>query len=194
MKFLKSYKIFESKDLDLEKKLKKYFINKHTLNEDGSIDCDQFINLDNQKLNIIPFNFNKINGYFFIHDNQLTSLKNCPKYISEWFECSQNKLTSLEFGPEYVGEDYSCNHNKLITLKGCVDEVYGHFDCSNNQLTSLEFCPMEVDGIFDCDDNKLKELDRSPFIRKEFFCRKMFKTEPEFTGHCEKLIWMGKIL
>ena len=189
MKFIKSYRIFESTNLTLDKELKEFNITKYSLNEDGSIDCDQHVDLFNRDLDEIPFNFNRINGNFNISQNDLPSLKNCPKYIDGWFTCHFNRLSSLEFGPEYVGENYYCYNNKLTTLKGCVDEVYGYFDCSNNLLTSLEFCPMQVEGEFNCSRNKLTELDFSPFVRKNLFCKGMFKSEPEFFGHCENLVW-----
>ncbi len=187
MKFIKSYKIFESININFD--IIEYGITKYTLNEDGSIDCNQNVNFFNKNLTKIPFKFNKINGSFTIQDNKITSLKNCPKYVSSWFDCSYNYLTSLEFGPEYVGGVYYCFKNKLTTLKGCVEEVYGDFLSSNNQLTSLEFCPMQVEGSFNCSDNNLTELDRSPFVRKDLWCKGMFETEPEFSGHCSKLIW-----
>ena len=189
MKHIKSYKIFESTDIDLDKELKKFKITKYTLNEDGSIDCDQDVSLDYRNLTKIPFKFNRINGYFTVARNELISLKNCPKYVGGSFDCYYNQLTSLEFGPEYVGGGYYCYTNKLVTLKGCVDEVYGDFDCSSNELTSLEFCPMQVEEDFFCSYNKLTELDFSPFVRKNLYCQYMFKSKPEFTGHCENLIW-----
>ncbi len=189
MKHLKSYKIFESSNLELEKELEKYSITKYTLNDDGSIDISEHTDLSTNNLNVIPFKFNKINGDFYYSYNRIKTLKNCPRYIEGLFDCSNNQLESLEFGPEYVGYSYFCNDNKLITLKGCIDEVHGSFNCSFNQLISLEFCPMQVEGWFYCSDNKLTELDRSPFIRKELWCGGMFKSEPEFNGSCEKLIW-----
>ncbi len=231
MKFIKSYKIFESKDLELDKKLNKLYISAYTLNEDGSIDTDQDVVLSDINLTEIPFKFNKSNYSFSVFYNKLTSLKNCPKYIEKWFNCSHNKLESLEFGPEYVGYSYYCNsnqlitlegcdktingnfdcssnllttleygpeyvngyyncfNNKLITLKGCIDEVYGDFLCQNNKLISLEFCPMQIEGNFNCSTNKLEYLDRSPLIKGNLFCKGMFKTEPEFNGSCEQLIW-----
>ncbi len=195
MKYLKSYKIYESIDLDLDEKLKKFYITKYSINENGSIDCYQNVILSNIILstldisNKIPFKFNKVFGYFDISNIQLTSMNNCANYIAGSFYCSENKLTSLEYGPEYVGGSYACDHNKLETLNGCVDEVYGDFYCSDNQLTSLEFCPMQVDGDFFCSNNKLEYLDRSPFIKGDLFCCDMFKSEPEFTGSCNKLIW-----
>ncbi len=190
MRFIKSYKIFESKNLELEEKLDKLQVIHYTINEDGSIDVDDDVYLDSENFgDTIPFNFNKVNGYFDIRNGSLKTLKNCPKYISRFFDCSYNKLESLEFGSEYVGGDYSCNENQLITLNGCVEEVYGDFECQHNKLTSLEFCPMQVEGDFDCSHNLLIELDRSPFIRKDLHCLGMFKTEPEFNGSCQKLYW-----
>ncbi len=184
MKFIKDIKNFV-----LDRKLKGFGITKYIINEDGSLNCDQDVHLS-LILNSIPFLFNRINGYFNIEMcKSITSLKNCPKYISGTFDCSENKLISLEFGPEYVGKSYCCESNKLMTLKGCVDEVYGNFSCESNKLKSLEFCPMQVEGWFNCSDNFLTELDRSPFIRKQLYCYDMFNRQPEFNGHCEILDW-----
>ncbi len=190
MKFIKSYKIFESTNLELKQKLSSFDINHYILNEDGSIDCDQNVNLNSLDLIEIPFKFNKISGYFGLHHNKLTSLKNCAKYIAHDFHCHYNKLLSLEYGPEYVGYSYYCDHNQLTTLKGCIDEVYGYFNCCDNKLSSLEFCPMQVEGAFNCSNNQLAELDRSPFIRGNLYCYGMFKIEPKFNGSCENLIWV----
>ncbi len=190
MKHIKSYKIFESKDLDLEQELKNYNIENYTINEDGSIDVDGDTSLSKLSLSDIPFKFNKVNGNFYIYGNSLTTLKNCAKYVNGGFSCCQNELVSLEYGPEYVGRNYVCFDNQLTTLKGCVDEVYGNFICNNNKLTSLEFCPMQVEGWFNCSDNLLIELDRSPFIREYLDCSgNLFKSKPDFNGHCKKLIW-----
>ncbi len=190
MKFLKSYKIFESKNLELEKKLDKLQVIHYTINEDGSIDVDDDVYLDSENFgDTLPFNFNKINGLFTIHGNELKTLKNCPKYIGSDFDCSENKLKSLEFAPEYVGKNYFCNNNELATLNGCIEEVHGNFECNNNLLTSLEFCPMDIDGDFDCSFNNLEYLDRSPLVKRDFICLGMFKSKPEFTGSCENLYW-----
>ncbi len=189
MKFIKSYQIFESTDYKLKRELEKCFIYKYTLNEDGSVDCNQYVNLWGKKITAIPFKFNKIDGDFSITGNELAELKNCPKNIIGNFSCSLNKLTSLEYGPEYVDKSYNCSGNQLITLKGCIDMVYGDFYCQNNLLTSLEFCPMQVDGKFDCSDNKLEYIDKPIFIKGNLWCLGMFKTSPEFNGSCKNLIW-----
>ncbi len=190
MKFIKSYKIFESFDKELCNRLQTFGIIQYSINEDGSIDCDQDVIMNSKRLNDIPFNFNKITGFFTIISNNIKSLKNCPKYISSDFDCPYNQLTSLEYGPEYVGRNYYCNNNQLITLKGCIEEVYGRFYCNNNLLTSLEFCPMDVNDDFDCSNNQLEYLDRSPLVKKDFICYGMFKSEPEFSGDCRKLLWI----
>ncbi len=189
MKFIKSYKIFESNDTALNEQLNEYDIKDFIINENGSIDVNQNVYLNYKFLNKIPFKFNKISGRFNIADNKITSLENCPKYISEYFTCTDNLIKTLEGGPEYVGTNYYCNNNKLITLKGCTEEIYGVFNCDNNDLISLEFCPMDVGIDFHCSNNKLEYLDRSPLVNGNLYCFNMFKTEPEFNGHCEKLFW-----
>ncbi len=189
MKFIKSYKIFESSNSELDKELKNYNIENYIINEDGSIDCNQTVFISAKKLNVIPFKFNKVSGGFGFSFNNLTSLENCPKYIGRYFDCGFNELTTLEYGPWYVGGDYYCQNNKLQTLKGCVSEVYGDFFCHDNRLVSLEFCPMQIEGDFNCSRNKLIELDMSPFIRGGLYCAEMFDSKPKFFGHCEKLVW-----
>ncbi len=189
MRYIKSYKIFESIDLELGKELEKFNITKYSINEDGSIDVDGIVDFGSKNLNKIPFNFNRVSNYFDVNDNKLTSLKNCPVQIDEWFGCGNNKLTSLEFGPEYIGSEYFCSNNELITLNGCIEEVHGNFECNDNKLTTLEFCPMEIGGDFDCSGNKLEYLDRSPMIKGTLFCYDMFDEKPEFNGSCRKLCW-----
>ena len=64
-----------------------------------------------------------VNGDFVCEMNQLTSLKNSPKYVSGDFNCSINKLTSLKNAPKSVGGSFYCSSNQLISLKGAPKSV-----------------------------------------------------------------------
>ena len=97
-----------------------------------------------------------VNGDFVCEMNQLTSLKNSPKYVSGDFNCSINKLTSLAGAPTNVGGDFWCDDNSLISLQGAPSSVGGSFYCSYNNLTSLEGAPKTVGNEFSCGVNARK--------------------------------------
>ena len=116
---------------------KKYNIKNYTINLDESIDVNDnvFLFLNSKRLTELPLTFNKVNGYFTCSNNQLTSLKGCPRWIGDSFYCSHNDLTSLEFSPEYVGSNFYCYNNDL-TDNYCDTEIGGHF-CTNLKQEGL---------------------------------------------------------
>jgi len=95
---------------------KKYGISKYTINEDGSIDVDDNVDLYSMGLTELPLNFNKVNGYFNCSFNKLTTLKGCPKIITDDFNCNRNKINNLEYGPEIIGGDYYILKNNLYRI------------------------------------------------------------------------------
>ena len=113
-------------DLNL---LKKCVDGTYTINDDGSIDVNGDVNLNNKKLAKIPFKFRNVSGGFY---------------------CHRNRLTSLEGSPNTVGGGFCCNDNQLTSLEGAPINVDGEFCCYNNQLTSLEGSPNTVGGKFYC--------------------------------------------
>ena len=93
-------------------------------------------------------------------DNNLTSLKGCPKEVKGNFNCYDNKLTTLKGGPQKVSGIFDCGSNNLTTLEGAPKEVGCSFDCSSNQLKSLKGMPKKIDGEFNCRFNqKLFHID-----------------------------------
>ena len=99
-------------------------------------------------------------GDIYCDDNDLTSLKGCPKEVKGDFDCSWNKLTSLKGAPQKVSEGFYCQGNKLTSLEGAPKEVGGYFDCSDNKLTSLKGMPKKIGGEFNCtSNNKLFHID-----------------------------------
>ena len=165
MIYLKSYKIFESRDNQFFKTkeetkdwLDEVSIGKYTINDDLTVDVDGDVDLNNKKLEKIPVKFKSIGGYFNCGSNQLTSLEGCPKSVGGHFNCNSNKLTSLDGSPESVGGHFYCNSNKLTSLDGSPDSVGGHFYCRYNQLTNLDGSPESVGGSFYCDHNPIEEV------------------------------------
>jgi hypothetical protein len=92
----------------------KYNIENYTINDDESIDVNDSVNLSNYSLTELPLTFNVVTGDFECSDNNLTTLKGCPRWVGGCFRCVFNRLTSLEFSPDYVGAFFSCSYNDLI--------------------------------------------------------------------------------
>ena len=127
MKYLNTYKLFESRDnqfLTSKKDIKNWLddmdIDNYTINDDLTIDVDGDVDLNNKKLEKIPVKFKSVGGYFNCGYNQLTSLKGSPESVGGSFYCNNNKLTSLEGCPESVGGHFNCNSNPI-------EEVYNLF-------------------------------------------------------------------
>jgi hypothetical protein len=167
---MKSFKKFIN-DYKLGQNLKDYRITNYTINEDGSIDVDDFVSFAFFDLTKLPLKFRKVTGYFWCSHNKLTSLEGSPRSVGGYFDCVGNKLTSLEGGPESVGGDFYCKNNQLTSLEGSPKSVGGYFDCSHNQLTSLEGSPESVKGGFECSHNQLTSLEGCPQNAIFYDCR-----------------------
>ena len=140
---------------------KKYNIKDYTINDDGSIDVNGWVNLNNKGLTEFPVTFNRVLGYF---------------------ECSGNNLTTLKGGPVYVNSHFYCNYNKLTNLEHCPKTINGDFRCHDNQLTSLEFSPDYVGGYFFCHYNKLTDNYCETEIINHFYTS-LKQSGLEFTGN-----------
>jgi hypothetical protein len=147
--------------MSIEELCIKWHIENYTINDDGSVDVDGEVNLDSSDLTKLPLKFGTVTGDFGCHDNLLTSLEGCPKYVGGNFYCPKNKLTSLKGGPEKVDGHFQCYDNFLTNLKGSPEELYS-FDCRGNLLTSLEGGPKSVTRWYSCSDNKLTSLKGGP--------------------------------
>ena len=64
------------------------------LNENGEVDVDGNVYMSSMNLTEIPVRFGSVGGSFHCNDNQLTSLKGCPKSIRHTFYCYYNNLTN----------------------------------------------------------------------------------------------------
>ena len=127
----------------------------------------------------------EISSEFDCSNNNLTSLKGCPRVVNGGFYCDSNPdLTSLEGCPEIVGEDFICWATGIDSLKYAPKHIYGSFHCNRNinlinltngpttvgggyyaqmgSLKSLEGAPVAITGNMDCSFNKLTSLKWAP--------------------------------
>jgi len=157
-------------NIDLEL-LKSCIKGTYTINDDGSIDVNGNVELNNKNLTKIPFKFRNVRGGFFCSNNQLTSLDGAPNNVGGYFYCNNNQLTTLDGVPNTVGGGFYCNNNQLTSLGGAPNNVGGDFCCYGNQLTSLEGAPNTVGGNFHCYYNQLTTLKGAPnTVGGSFYC------------------------
>ena len=106
--------------------------NNWTLNSEGKVDVDGWVSIHNENLTEIPVKFGKVTEFFSCSINKLTTLKNCPDYVSGDFSCYDNHLTSLEFAPSEVGLTFWCDDNPLTNyFKNIKEEDFKHWDKLN---------------------------------------------------------------
>jgi hypothetical protein len=139
MRYLKLFESFDDISSVKTKEIcKKYNITNYTINEDGTIDVDDSVNLSYKGLTELPLRFRNVSGSFWCDSNKLISLEGSPKSVGGSFLCYNNKLTSLEGSPQSVGVHFDCYHNLLKNLKGCPQTVGSNFICRDNKLFSLD--------------------------------------------------------
>jgi hypothetical protein len=136
---------------------KQYNIENYTVNDDGSIDVNGNVFLYKKGLTELPLSFNKVTGNFDCGENNLTTLKGCPRWIGGGFSCRGNNLTSLEFSPDYVGSDFWCRYNNL-TDNYCDTDISGKF------YTSLE-----QDGLTNDNYNEWRKMYKRKQILNDIF-------------------------
>ncbi len=110
-------------------------ISKYTINSDGSIDVDQNVIIDFNRVDGLPHKFNIINGDFITDHNELTNMDNMPNIVNGDFSIAINNITSLEGCPKYIKGDFSFNNNYGLssTYVGnydvIVDGEFFAYDC-----------------------------------------------------------------
>lgn len=153
MKFLKPYSIFESIEensfFKTEKEVNRWLIDygivDYTINSDLTVDVDDSVILDNRNLKFLPVQFGKINGYFFIDDNGLKSLKGCPIEIKGEFSCSKNDIYNLDEFPKNIESTIFFDKNPIskffqfINWKNVDDNYDNGFSISDNMMCDNRF-------------------------------------------------------
>lgn len=170
--------------------LKEHNIQNYFIYNDLTIDVEGDVNITKMSLENIPVQFHVVNGCFDCINNNLTSLKGCPKYIDGNFYCNNNnKLVNLEGGPETVTKTYECDNNLLVTLQGLAQNIGMDFKCSSNRLTKLEYLPKIIKGNLNINKNNLISLQGcSDVVEQNFDCSKndfiSLKHAPKSIGNC----------
>ena len=148
--------------MSIEEICEKYKIENYIINDDGSIDVNDNVYIQNSefteislKLTELPLKFNKVRGDFDCSNNKLTSLEGSPKWVGKGFYCHHNELTSLEHSPEYVFTRFNCSSNMLIDLKYCPNSIGTNLFCSKNNITSLEYYPENIGGYINFKDTPI---------------------------------------
>lgn len=71
-------------------------IKNYTINDDGTVDVDGNVSLNDKSLTSIPVQFGQVTGSFYCSHNRLTSLEGAPKEIGGSFTCRNNKKQFTE--------------------------------------------------------------------------------------------------
>ena len=110
----------QSLKAEIEAWCEKMDIENYTINSQGEIDVDGYVNLIHNIFKELPHKFGRVDGYFSLSEcKNLTSLKNCPDYVGDYFSCSFcNKLDSLEGCPKNVNLEFYCRACKRIFTEG----------------------------------------------------------------------------
>jgi hypothetical protein len=166
-----------------------------TQDSEGKVNLSGEFDASNMNLSdLLGIEFGEIEGDFDISDNDLKSLKGCPKKVKGSFNCSLNFLNSLKGGPESVSNSYYCSNNNLFNLDFIAQDFSNLFAVGNN-LEKLGKLPAEVSGNFYISSNPtLKSLVGAPkIIGLDFDCNscnlKSLEGSPEkvgYTFNCSK--------
>ncbi len=141
MKYIKEYKVFESKS-EIDLICKKYKIKNYIINEDNSIDVDGHVDLAGFKLNKLPLKFRNVSGFFDCAYNELTSLEGAPRSVGGGFYCSSNNLTSFEGLSDYITikGGFLCRYNPVYNIWELFE------DYKKIELLNFYNCLVEEDG------------------------------------------------
>ncbi len=142
-----------------------------------------YVNLSEYTMDELPFEMSSVSGYFDAERCGLTTLKGCPDWVGDVFNCNHNRLDTLSYGPSTVQGGFSAAYNQLTdlsfmptqilywidvsenqisSLHGVPDKINGDFNVSFNKIDSFRFGPTEVSEDYDIHDNELSSFDHAP--------------------------------
>ena len=97
---------------------------------------------------LMGIKFSKIHGYMDLFKYNLKNCEGFPYEVKGYVDLSYNKLNSLEGCTQIVGESFFCEENNLKTLEGGPIEVGGDYYANGNPLVSLKGYPEKLTGAF----------------------------------------------
>ena len=117
----------QSYEQEIKSWCKEMDIKVYTINSQGEIDVDGDVSFFNKDFEELPYKFGTVTGFFSLEDcKNLTSLKNCPNYITgdNMFDIDGCiKLDSLEGCPKEVGGCFLCRDCKRKFTKEEVESL-----------------------------------------------------------------------
>jgi hypothetical protein len=138
--------------------------NGYNINDDLSVDVNHRngVFISGVKLDKLQVKFNKVDKWFILENNDLTTLEGCPIEVGNGFACRDNLITSLEGCPTITNKSsFNIYSNKLTSLVGSPKEVEQMY-CDNNLLTNLKGSPEIVNDTFNCSNNDITSLEFGP--------------------------------
>ena len=123
----------QSYDQEIKSWCEEMRIKNYTINSKGEIDVDGSVWLDKKDFKELPYKFGIVDKKFSLSGNKnLTSLKNCPDYIGDFFSCSLcPQLDSLEGCPKKVRGNFYCNGCKR---KFTIEEIQRHCNVKKTKI------------------------------------------------------------
>ncbi len=152
MRYLRDYKLFESRD-GLTNKQRKFLDNftygTWSVNSEGLVDIKGGFWCHSQGLeDFLGIRFGKVSGNFWCYGNQLRTLDGAPSEVGEDFVCYHNQLRTLEGSPRVVGVNFNCSANPLISLEGAPEAIKRGFVFKNTWFRyNLRSFLNEIDQI-----------------------------------------------
>lgn len=96
------------------------------------------LNFNGLKIKLLVFPFKISFGSFWIDNNPLISLKNCPLVVMGGFDCSKTKIKSFEFMPKEIGKTFSFDNEDLkFDPYGARFALYSTFGAFNSKDLAL---------------------------------------------------------
>ena len=127
MRYLRDYKLFESRDglTDEQRKfLDKNIYGSWSVNREGLVDVEGSFRCFRQELeDFLGIRFGKVTGNFWYSVNQLRTLEGAPREVGGGFWCHGNPLISLEGAPEVIKEFCFKNTVFSYNLQSFLDEI-----------------------------------------------------------------------
>jgi hypothetical protein len=135
MRYLRDYKLFESRDglTDEQRKfLDRNAPGRWSVNREGLVDVQGDFYCYRQGLeDFSGIRFGKVSGNFLCDDNQLRTLDGAPGEVGRDFSCFGNQLRTLEGSPRKVDGGFYCYENPLISLEGAPEVIEGQIYFKN---------------------------------------------------------------
>ena len=141
-----------------------YGIWSYNIDDDNYINTNSPVFLSERGITELPVKFGTVNGGFYISNNELVTLKGCPKkIINGSLSAAENKLTSLEGCPIEIDGDLYLHQNKITNLEHFPKKLSGSVYLRDNNLTTLKGCAKTINGDFYISENKkLTSLKHGP--------------------------------